>query len=132
MRVLVCGSRTFNNRWLVPAMLFGLQGITGDDPDFVVIDGAAQGADSMANEWAVSFDREFERYPADWDKHGKAAGPIRNAQMLLEGKPDLVVAFLDKPRVASRGTNDMITKAENAGVPIIIVQWIPGKETSFG
>lgn len=38
---------------------------------------------------------ELLRFPAKWNEHGKAAGPIRNQQMLTEGKPDVVFAFHD-------------------------------------
>jgi hypothetical protein len=54
-------------------------------------------------------------YVAQWKKHGRAAGPIRNQRMLDKGKPDLVVAF-----PGGRGTADMIRRAERAGVPVRI------------
>jgi UDP-N-acetylmuramoylalanine-D-glutamate ligase len=57
-----------------------------------------------------------ETYEADWDTHGKAAGPIRNKRMLDEGKPDLVVAF-----PGGRGTANMISQARKAGVEVIEV-----------
>lgn len=52
-------------------------------------------------------------FKADWDKHGKAAGPIRNQQMLDEGKPDLVLAF-----AGGKGTDDMCRRARAAGVEV--------------
>jgi hypothetical protein len=56
---------------------------------------------------------------ADWDKHGRAAGPIRNQQMLDEGKPDLVVAFL-LPQ--GSGTLDMIRRTEKAGIEVRVIE----------
>jgi hypothetical protein len=59
-------------------------------------------------------------YPADWNTHGRTAGPIRNSRMLAEGKPDLVLAFthdLSK----SIGTRDMVTKARAAGVRVVVL-----------
>lgn len=56
---------------------------------------------------------EVAACPADWKKHGKAAGPIRNQSMLTEHKPDLVIAF---PLGESKGTRDMIRKAKAAGI----------------
>ena len=52
-------------------------------------------------------------YPADWDTHGRGAGPIRNKQMLEEGKPDLVIAF-----PGGKGTANMIGQAKEAGIPV--------------
>ena len=54
-----------------------------------------------------------EVYPADWRTHGRAAGPLRNARMIAEGKPDLVIAFK-----GNRGTQDCCRKAEAAGIPV--------------
>ena len=56
-------------------------------------------------------------YPADWDKHGKAAGPIRNKQMIDEGKPDLVIAF-----PGGRGTAGAVRLAKFAGVTVRVVE----------
>jgi acyl-CoA synthetase (NDP forming) len=52
-------------------------------------------------------------FPANWKKHGKSAGPIRNQLMLDVGKPDLVIAF-----PGGSGTADMIRRARKAGVPV--------------
>jgi hypothetical protein len=59
-------------------------------------------------------------YPADWAKHGRAASPIRNQQMLDEGRPNLVVAF-----PGGRGTADMVRRARSAGVEVIEVDKPP-------
>lgn len=85
-------------------------------PDTVIIHGAATGADSLANRWAVVNWVRSEEYPADWKKHGAAAGPIRNQRMIDEGKPDLVVAF-----PGGKGTADMVSRAKAAGVRVIEV-----------
>lgn len=61
-----------------------------------------------------------EKYPADWEKYGKVAGPIRNQQMLDEGKPDVVYAFTDDLS-NSRGTADMCRRANKAGVPVYVI-----------
>lgn len=86
--------------------------------DFTIIEGEARGADTLAKQWAEERYLPVEKYPANWDTHGKAAGPIRNKQMLTEGKPDLVIAFL-APN--SRGTANMISQAEKAGVPVKVI-----------
>jgi hypothetical protein len=67
----------------------------------------------MAGEWADVFGVPFRIFPANWKKHGRAAGPMRNQQMLDEGKPDLVIAF-----PGGSGTADMVRRAKAAGVPV--------------
>jgi hypothetical protein len=80
----------------------------------VVIEGEARGADTFARLCAGVLGIEVLRFPADWEKYGRAAGPIRNSQMLKEGNPDVVVGFhhdIEK----SKGTRDMLTRAKKAG-----------------
>jgi hypothetical protein len=62
----------------------------------------------------------FREFSADWQKFGKAAGPIRNQQMLDEGKPDLVIAFHEDLE-NSKGTQDMINRAKVQGVPVRLI-----------
>ena len=91
------------------------------DDTVTLIHGDAKGADRMSEQVLTGYFRggfEVERYPANWEKYGKAAGHIRNKQMLDEGKPDLVIAFLAKD---SRGTKNMIEQATKAGIPAKIV-----------
>ncbi|GGD30599.1 hypothetical protein GCM10011335_37050 [Aureimonas glaciei] len=78
-----------------------------------LLSGGAPGADTLAWDWG--WDRNFhcERMFADWKKHGRAAGPIRNQRMIDEWKPTLVIAF-----PGGRGTADMIRRAEAAGIPV--------------
>jgi hypothetical protein len=65
-------------------------------------------------------------YPAQWHKYGRAAGPIRNQQMLAEGKPDLVLAFHDDID-GSRGTKDMVNRARRAGVKVEVISHAMGE-----
>lgn len=143
MRVLVCGSRDWPEDGLPAAIicstLLGLYyshevgvGTLYLDP-FVVIQGGARGADSVAKNWAENdplhpplgkinpnFNVPYillETYMADWKTYGKSAGFIRNKKMLEEGKPDLVLAF--KSRDISKGTDMMIDLAKYK-VPIFI------------
>lgn len=111
MRVLVCGSRHFQDYELLKETL--------DEYDIsCLVEGEARGADTLAREYAERRGIPVLPFPALWDKHGRAAGPIRNAQMLGEGRPELVVAFLAKD---SRGTQNMIDQAQKAGVEVRII-----------
>jgi hypothetical protein len=125
-RVLVCGSRTFRDGTLVEALLSSLDGGS------TVIHGAAKGADSLADFHARRIGLAVDDYPADWDRYGKRAGYVRNQQMLDEGKPNVVYAFVDKPLAESKGTAMMVDIAHRAGVPVVIVQalWPPHMDSS--
>lgn len=116
MRVLVCGSRHFKDKELLDQTLSEiLEENIRRKEWIVIINGGARGADTLARDWAIEKDLFAETYIADWDKYGRAAGPIRNADMLRLGKPDLVVAFL---LPGSKGTKNMIDLATKANIPI--------------
>lgn len=83
--------------------------------DITIIEGGATGADSAAADFAICNYCQIKEYKADWKKHGKAAGPIRNKQMIQDGKPDLVVAF-----PGGEGTKNMIEQAQAANIAVMI------------
>lgn len=121
MRLLVCGDRDWDDEWIVRTVVWGAAVSGHDDPVDVLIEGEARGADSLAREAAKAYDEiNVDPYPADWTEYGKAAGPIRNRQMLKEGRPDVVVAFHDD-LVMSKGTRDMCEVAAANGIPVYVV-----------
>jgi hypothetical protein len=111
-RVLVCGDRNWSDRKFLQDYLDKINIDT-------LIQGDCSGADIMAKEYAGEKKITCLSFPAQWKKYGNRAGPIRNALMLEEGKPDLVVAFHDDID-NSKGTKDMKNKAKKAGLPVII------------
>lgn len=114
MRILVCGSREYDSWEYINAELSRFK---ERNKITEIIHGGAAGVDSFAGLFARRNDVKETVFMADWDKYGKAAGPIRNKQMLDEGKPDLVIAF---PTEKSKGTRNMIEQAEKAGVDVIV------------
>lgn len=118
-RILVCGSRTFSDRQIIWSKLNDIAAYYSGDVE--VIHGAASGADRIAGQWAEAYGKPVHAYPADWNQYGKRAGFLRNTQMLEEGKPDAVVAFVDKPLPDSKGTKMMVDIARTGGVPCRVV-----------
>lgn len=110
IRVLVCGGRDYADR---NAVFEALDEVAERHNGVRIIQGGATGADALAREWCVTRHESYMNFPADWKKHGRAAGPIRNRQMLDEGRPDVVFAF-----PGGRGTADMIRQAELVPVPV--------------
>lgn len=106
MKVLVCGGRHYADRQKVYKILDTLQ-------PTCIVTGMAPGADTLAWDWAKARGIPTEEYPADWKKHGRSAGPIRNAKMLQESKPKLVVAF-----PGGSGTAHMVRISREAHVPV--------------
>lgn len=120
MRVLICGDRGWcNDR--ISAQFATMRAYIYSLPlGTIVIEGEAKGADQLARNLALDRGLEVVRFPADWKQYGRAAGPIRNKQMLVEGKPDLVVAFHDNIE-ASKGTKNMLKQAQKAGIPTEVI-----------
>lgn len=106
MRLLVCGGRNYADYARVCEVIKLLA-------PTVIIHGAARGADSLAARWAHENSVTAEAYPAEWERDGRAAGPIRNKRMLTLGKPDCVLAF-----PGGRGTAHMVKIARAAGVKV--------------
>lgn len=116
MKILVCGSRTWSDYTTMA------QWLNGHPRGSTVIHGAARGADQLAGTIARQLGYNVEEYPADWRGKGKAAGFIRNLEM-LDQKPDKVIAFWDG---ASTGTKHMIDEARKRGVSVEVVLEHPG------
>lgn len=110
-RVLACGGRDFVMTDRYAAAFHEIVGRAGAS---ILIHGGARGADTEAGKLARGRGMQVIVFMAQWERDGKAAGPIRNQRMLNEGKPDLVVAF-----PGGRGTADMVRRAESAGIPVI-------------
>jgi YspA, cpYpsA-related SLOG family len=119
MRILVTGWRALNNYDLVRDTIEA-QLPPSTPSDTVIIHGDYRGADKLADNWATINGVKVDRYPADWTGLGLSAGPIRNQQMIDEGKPDLVIAF---PMLGeSIGTLDLMRRATKAGITVIVVE----------
>lgn len=114
MRVLVCGDRNWRDRDFIYKELDKLAKEISID---CIIEGDARGADRIAGYWARRNRILNLKFPADWHTLGRKAGPLRNIQMLDEGKPDLVLAFHDDID-NSKGTKHMITIAQERNIPV--------------
>lgn len=112
-RILICGDRNYQNEKIIYNV------IKEFDKDTVIIHGNCRGVDKLAGKVGENLGMKIEVYDADWNRYGKGAGPIRNKQMLVQGKPTLVIAF-HKNYENSKGTKNMIKQANNDGLFIIL------------
>ena len=119
MRVLVCGGRDLDPFKVSCHLYDFFEKLLTDEGISVttIIHGDARGADLGARNLAEVLNIFQLPFPADWDRYGNRAGPIRNRQMLKEGNPDIVVAF-----PGGSGTTDMVRLSENAGVRVIKIE----------
>ena len=112
MRTIIAGSRSITD----PAWLDRALAKCGWTPT-VVLSGTAPGADRLGERWANYNYVPIERYPADWNTHGKAAGYRRNTQMAE--KAEALIALWDN---VSPGTQHMIAIATRLGLRLHVEQ----------
>ncbi len=118
IRILACGSRDWTDSRTIR---MALEICIAEYGDIHLIHGACRGADLLSQRAALDLEQIVTAFPARWERHGKAAGPIRNVDMLKIGKPSLVLAF--HANIAeSKGTGHMIGIAKEAGVPVIVIE----------
>lgn len=116
MKLLVCGDRRFTDFDKVESAMLSILNLAETN---TIIEGEAKGADTTARLVAEKHGIECKGFPANWSRYGRAAGPIRNKQMLVEGEPDAVLAFLSPE---SRGTRNMVNQAKSLGLKVTIVE----------
>lgn len=117
-RVIVCGGRGYSDRKRIREVL--AEYIPADRRVELptIVHGGARGADKLAGDEAMREGFWVETHPANWKRHGKGAGPLRNEEMARMGA-DLCIAF-----PGSTGTKDMVHRAEAHGIPVRKVDWI--------
>ena len=112
MRILVAGSRNFTDKTLM-----GLEMSRWvNQEDVTIVTGGALGADSIAGEWAKALGYKSEVHAAEWKKHHKAAGIIRNRAMVDSGV-DRVLIFYG-PLGETAGSKYTEEYARGKGVPV--------------
>ena len=116
LNVAIVGSRDFNDYDLMYNSF--CRYVLRQNPEKVeLVSGGAQGADTLAERLSEQlFDKKPHIFYANWDRYGKAAGPMRKEQIVR--RADIVLAFWNGK---SRGTKDTINKAIKAKKPVIIV-----------
>lgn len=114
MNIVVCGSRTFDDYELLEEKL---DAFTAKVAKPVILSGGCKGADKLGEWWAFKNKLEVRVYHADWQRHGKKAGPLRNSEMVEAA--DALIAFWDG---LSKGTANIIGLARAAGIPVRVVK----------
>ena len=122
-RIIIAGTRTFSDYNLLRnAMIkeFGQLSVS-EIAQMKIISGCCQGADQLGEEFAKKNTLVCIKFPADWKKYGKKAGPIRNEERAKYAAEEhgILMAFWDGK---SRGTQNMIQTAEKHGLAVHIFQ----------
>jgi|TARA_R110000851_G_scaffold130132_1_gene263582 hypothetical protein len=114
-KVIVAGSRTATSEATYQLLTERLDNLLSQKKEthlIVIVSGTANGADKLGERYAGDRNCRVERFPADWDRHGKSAGYKRNVQMAENA--DALVALWDGK---SRGTKHMLDIARERNIP---------------
>lgn len=128
MRIIIAGTRKLDGETAYRSVEIWMEeiGLTIETEGHVILSGCGGNVDKTGENWADYWNWPCRRFPADWDTHGKSAGPLRNAQMVAEA--DALILIWDGK---SPGSADIKRKALSAGLPIyetvIIMKSTPGK-----
>ena len=128
MRLAIVGTRTFTNYDMLAKKVNSIREVLkkrGRDISIIVSGGRKNskrhkctGADLLAERYAKEHELTYLFFEPDWDKHSKAAGPIRNAKIVSHC--DMLLAFWDGE---STGTIDSVNKAKKDGKMTYIIRY---------
>lgn len=114
MKLIIAGSRTFEFDYdFIHEALYAVNNYKSRFRDLEIVSGGARGIDETAKKYAQAWEKTYKEFPADWETHGKAAGPIRNKQMA--GYADALLLVWDGE---SRGSANMKNEMIKLGKPV--------------
>lgn len=120
-KVIIAGGRDFTDYKLLRSIcskLLKTAMFNYDNDPIEIVSGNANGADKLGEKFAGDFDLQVKKFPADWNKHGKSAGYIRNKQMAEYAQ--VLIAFWDG---TSKGTKMMIDLAHEYELEVRVIKY---------
>ena len=112
-KIVIGGCRDYNDYTVFKEFVDSCISRLKQEYSLTIVSGHCSGVDLMSERYAKENGLGLEIFPADCDKYGRAAGPIRNKQMVEVS--DYVIAFWDQK---SRGTKSLIAYARELNKPI--------------
>lgn len=124
---LFTGSREWKKFGPVHAIMDGL---ALGNPNILFVVGCAKGLDAIVREYAKNKNYEMHVEYADWDTHGKAAGIIRNGEMVKFCANKNAVVFAFRTDGVSKGTDDCMEQSRIAGLPVYLMRNLPSYDAN--
>lgn len=115
MKLIIAGGRDFSDYELLTREV---ETVIVGEPHVEIVSGGAKGADRLGEFFAIDHNLPIKRFPADWDRYGKAAGFKRNAEMA--DYADHCICFWDGK---SKGTSHMINLAKSKGLTLTVINY---------
>lgn len=123
-RIIICGGRHFTNYSCLDTVVDQvLLDLDLDFDEIEIVSGHCSGADQLGETYAETNGISYSTFPAQWSIYGKAAGPIRNSEMIKyasDSEIPVVIAFISPN---TRGTNDTVSKAKKLGFKVYVTEY---------
>lgn len=116
-KLIVAGSREVTDIALIRKEIDWMTDELLHDRAVSIVSGMARGPDRIAWDYAVEQGVQRYAFPAEWERYGKRAGYLRNAEMAKVA--DGLLAF---HKDQSRGTQHMINTMLKLGKPVRVIE----------
>jgi predicted Rossmann fold nucleotide-binding protein DprA/Smf involved in DNA uptake len=126
MRIIISGSREFNNYEIIENKILDIIGKLNSNNNVEIVSGGCRGVDKCAEMFAYRNGYEFTEFPADWSL-GKRAGYLRNKQMAEYASESVNGTLISFWNMKSRGTKMMIDLARQHGLDVYIINLLDMK-----
>ena len=124
LKIIICGGRHFNDYPLLKSIVDKqLIEHTILPSETEIVSGHCEGADMLGEQYAKEHGCALHIFPAEWTKYGKAAGPIRNKEMvdyIASADKSLVIAFVSNN---TRGTKNTVAQAKKLNIPVVEISY---------
>ncbi len=115
-KIVVAGTRSFNDYSIAEKYIQNCLAKENLDEPTSFISGGCRGADILGQKYAEKYGFPIEIHKAEWNKYGRAAGPIRNKEMAQIA--DIIICFWDQK---SKGTKSLIDFAKRLNKTVYIM-----------
>ena len=124
LKIIICGGRHFNDYTLLKSIVDKqLIEHTILPSETEIVSGHCEGADMLGEQYAKEHGCALHIFPAEWTKYGKAAGPIRNKEMvdyIASADKSLVIAFVSNN---TRGTKNTVAQAKKLNIHVVEISY---------
>ena len=115
MKLGIVGTRTFTDYEYLKKKILRIYKIKDIEE---IVSGGAEGADTLAEQFAKEFDIPIKIYKPNWDKYGRKAGALRNVKIV--NRSSVIIAFWDGKSPGTKITIDIAEKQKKQVHKVIL------------